>query len=235
MDELIKYFSHSYYTEIISYLVALIAFVLFSLEKSNFKFFKFYFLVYLLISLLIYIVAYYQFDKTSTGKSVLIIRHHLDFFFTIFEYFVFANYLKAYVNKSVYKIARIIIILSSASIYIKIIKSETFINDKALFIFFTIQSIVLLLLCISYYIHMFVNQKNLVINNKSSFWITTGITFFLLCTLPFSLSASFLYDTDYILFQNLYSIYYIFYIILFIMIVIGLKCEKKNIVKVDFN
>ena len=90
---------------------------------------------------------------------------------------------------------------------------------------FTIQAVSLLIICISYYIKIFKDAPDLILLNEPSFWIITGLTFFMLSTLPFSLISPYLIRNT-VLYRNLFSIFFIFYCILFLMIIRAFLCRQ---------
>jgi hypothetical protein len=86
----------------------------------------------------------------------------------------------------------------------------------------------LLIPCAFYYTEIFRLKPNLQLAQEPSFWVVTGLSFVLICTFPLSLCINYLYQTNKIVYSNLYSIFYIFYFLLFLMIIRGHLCKQTR-------
>ena len=126
MDGVLQYFKDSYYTDILSVIVAILAFtiVLFKRIEDNLKYFKYYFIIYVLLRFLNYYVFYCEYLNKSYKDEILGIQTYFDYGFTIFEFLLFAQYLKPVVNNNVYKISTCIFLISALLIFVYVQKDR---------------------------------------------------------------------------------------------------------------
>ena len=87
------------------------------------------------------------------------------------------------------------------------------------------QAIVLLIPCVIYFVEIF-RSTNINLIKEPSFWIITGLSFFMLSTLPVSFLFYYIVDNHELTYV-LSSIFNLFYILLFIMITRGHLCKKE--------
>jgi hypothetical protein len=225
MKPILTYFENTYFTDLASFLFAIFG-LLVSIRitrHNNLIVFKFYFACYILIKLINYLtVALYSTQKFNQ-TIITEISDYTDYIFTIIEYCCFAWFLKNHVNKVVFKISSLIFFSSALILYTYQIATTNNLQYAYTSILFTIQAITLLMNCISYFVIIFKNVPDLALTNEPHFWVVTGLTFFMVSTLPFSVYS---YYLSTILLANAFSIFFVFYSILFGMIIRGYLCKQ---------
>ncbi len=203
-----KYFELSNYFELASTLLAIAAAILLKLnanENKDLHNFKLYLYFYILLLVASYFYYFMQ----------------IDFFFTIFEFFVFSNYLRKVIPTRIFLWGtRLFYIISTALLPFIFIATYNK-SILILFILFNVQATILLIFASKFYIALFKSdtEKDLI----SSYWIITGITILLISTLPFSILSYYIWHSNFILFDELFSIIPAFYSILFFFIILSAK------------
>lgn len=97
---------------------------------------------------------------------------------------------------------------------------------------YTVEAVILLLLCSFYYFELFRKKPSVNLKNEPAFWISTGLLFFMACTLPFSFLDNYIAYYYPHLHRVLYPIFDVFYILLFAMLIKACLCRpvKTNLV-----
>jgi hypothetical protein len=226
MKELWLGFEYQFYTNLLCFVTAVLSSTVTFLRRpssNNLFVFRYYFLAYSFLTL----ISYISFFKFSDDWDYIIDRIHLngDILFTVFEFYVFSNYIRTYIPSSIHNLNSAFFYISAASLYLFPILSGSYMTGPNLIILFCIQAVSLLIICAYYFINTFKKVQIVNLLTEPSFWIVTGLTFFMLSTLPFSLISASLIKKDWNLFVYLFSIFYIFYTILFIMILKGYLCK----------
>lgn len=98
-------------------------------------------------------------------------------------------------------------------------------KQSSIYILFTIQAIGLIIGSIFYYIDIFRSPSVSNLKKQPLFLTIMGISFFMLCTLPYSIAVNSLKESNPFITQYLFSIFYIFYCFLFLMIIKALLCK----------
>lgn len=159
---------------------------------------------------------------------------YIDYLFTLVELLIFSIFFYNILNNTILK--KLIQVITLAFILFAIVSILTnkyfyyAISQQARNRIYTIEAIVLIFYCVFYYIGLFKKSIYPDLINEPSFWIVTGISFFMICTLPYSLMEIYLLKNFKLIGYQLYSIFYVFYILLFIMIIKGFYC-KPNLAK----
>ena len=223
MEDFLKYLSDSFYTPLITILIALGGFI-FSLRNSEgiLKIFTYYFLGFVFLQGFYFIGVPNSLDKNPFLSTII------DFIFTIFEFFIFIRFFWEIFPPN---IRRFLIVLSffftlSCSYYfVQDLYKSRGLSLASLEVVFIIESISLLIPCVIYYVRMFNLNEPEPLQKDKYFWIITGLCFFILSTLPFSYLMNYLRTEQMEIYKNLYSIVYLFYCLLFIMIVKAILCK----------
>jgi hypothetical protein len=222
MEEFLKYLADSLYTPLATILVAIWGFII-SLRNSKgiLKIFTFYFLGFVILQ-----GSYFFAERNIKHNPFL--SHILDFGFTIFEFLIFVRFFWEIFSK---RIKRFLVVLSlyflTTCIYyfVKDFNKVRALTISSLETVFIIESISLLIPCVIYYVKMFKLKEPEPLQKDKYFWITTGLCFFILSTLPFSYLMNYLRVEQWEVYKYLYSIVYLFYCLLFIMIVKAILCK----------
>lgn len=220
------YFKENYFTDPIGLIVCLIGLIILfanSRHKQEFNIFKFYFLFFILLKIYTYYHYYAFFNQLPYASTIHQIFRYMDFAFTIFEYFVFTFYLRNMINK---KLLMLSIAFFSCSVIIIFIGS--FLLNKFMFnsSIFSSQAIALLIICFSYYYKIYKFPIDNKLSDEPSFWIVTGLTIFMACTLPYSLISDQFYIHNWKLHVNIFSLFFVFYILLYVMIIKAYLCQR---------
>jgi hypothetical protein len=180
------------------------------------------------------IVALLSGDFFELNMLPKIVKHYsyYDYFFTLIELLVFSHFF--YLTLKTPRVKKTILITVGSFIPLFF---YFLINDKSVFIeisestqstVYTIEALILVIPAFYYFIELFKHPPKAILTNEPSFWVSTGILFFLICTLPFSLIENKLTKIDLALAVRLYAIFFIFYIILFIMIIRAYLCKPTE-------
>ena len=227
MNAVMDYFRNNYYIGLLAHLFAIVAiFIVRRQKRRELKIFELYLLVYIFNELPFYIAtALFQ----SVNRTILFISGLEDYLFTVFEFFVFYVYIyKALegTNRSVIRLLSLVYYLTSAVVFLKVLIVDRF-SLEVLQNAFILQAILLLFLCVLYFLKIFNSKPTLDLINEPSFWIITGLTCCLLCTFPLTLLLNNIFQKNYLLYSHLFSIFYFFYVILFIMIIRASLCKNS--------
>jgi hypothetical protein len=223
-----------FYTEPILLITLTIAFVYsvrFRKANKGLVLVPFYIVLFILEILSDYIAAFMHYHKVFNLKEFDFVCY-LDYLLTIIELLTFIIFFRSEIKNN--RVKNILLLLGSLfCVYflIELILDSKFplsVSDNTQSRVYTIEAIVLLGGCSFYFIEIFRNFPFKNIKREPSFWVTTGLLFFLSCTLPYSLSENYLRKNYYQLMINFYSIFYIFYTILFFMIIKAYLCQKKK-------
>jgi hypothetical protein len=231
MKQLAKYLYTSFYTDLICSLIAVIGLIISIRKRKQYPQLNpliFFFASYVLLGLINYFIIA---TKTVLHLKYTIFRYS-DFIDTIIEFIAFFFIIKNHIISSKIKKALnplLVFFTSSIFLYFIYYKSNyAEIDQYFLQAIFTVQASFLIIACILYYMDLFRKEPDLNLANQPSFWVITGVFFFMLCTLPFSLFCSYLFKTNYYLYAQLFSIFNIFYCILFLMIIKAYFCKPET-------
>ena len=230
MDNLMQYFSMGFYADPISFLIALIGLIIsWKIRTPPLNIIKYFFGAYVFTKLINY-VAFYTYDNRLINSSLVIkINHQVDYLYTIIEYGTLAWLLKNEINKRVFLYSSIFFSTCALSIYLYQIMPLNKFSDANTSLLFSAQAISLLVICSSYFVKIFKEVPNLILLNEPNFWIATGISFFMISTLPFSFYSYYLIKHERSLAYSLFAIFFIFYSILFIMFIRAMLCKPKQV------
>lgn len=230
MKLMLTYFEENYYTDPLSFILAVLGVVLsFKLgeQSKRIRIFRYYLLGYMLLKSITYSTAFSF--QTSLEAAIYQVQFNTDFWFTLLEYFVFAYFLSPYIDRKIIYLVSVCFATVAFERYVRMLMSGSATSGEGILLdTYLIQALSLLVLCINYYITIYRNKNNLVLEEEPSFWIATGLTFFMVSTLPFSIFSRYLHTTAYPAFRELYSIFYLFYSLLFLIIIKAFTCERPE-------
>jgi hypothetical protein len=226
--EFLAYWETDYYSGAVSFLLAVTGVVVSLKKRQNPKLkpLIFFFLAYVLIGIIRSINRGIELDKPLRIKITI----YLDFVDTIVEFFAFYLVIKSYVV-SVRIRKRLkpfpFLFLASITIYfLYYLITHGKVDQYFLQAIFTIQAFLLITGCIFYYVDIFTTEPKLKLTHDPSFWVVTGVAFFMLCTMPFSIFGMYLVKFDFRLYIQLFTLYEVFYWILFLMIIRAYFCKS---------
>jgi len=155
--------------------------------------------------------------------SVKNIYSFVDFFLSILEFVLLAYYFYN-LNKNIRQ-KKALIYLTVVFLLAAISLSFQLPSQHAVVRLYTIQGILLLLPTFFYFRTLFKTKSVINISNEPTFWISTGIAFFLLCTIILSIIETFILNHRPDILVKVYPTYYVFYIIMFCMFLKGYLCK----------
>lgn len=161
--------------------------------------------------------------RNQTDYFTYQLRHYTDYSFTITEFVLLIYYF--YIRNNHSRQKKLFLYLTASFLITAIVLSYQLPNGLAVVRLYTTQVFLLLIPCFFYFKNLFKNTTIIDISNEPSFWISTGITFFLLCTMILSLIESFLLHQKPHILAKLYPIYYVFYILMFFMFFRAYLCK----------
>lgn len=233
INRLFYYWSLSYYTSPVATLMALAGFITLLIKrktKTPTQIFVYYFAAYVILSLIYSVTA--LFNTHSLHHIVLKIEQFADFCFTLFEFLIFYIFfqdtLKTNIHKRILSIVGFTFFIIGISLLICLAVLFDAAQSWPVHFLYNLQAVSLLIPCAFYYTEIFQLKPNLHLEQEPSFWVVTGLSFVLICTFPLSLSINYLYQTNKIVYSNLYSIFFIFYFLLFLMIIRGHLCKQTR-------
>ena len=224
MENIIIYYQ-KYFLELISIIVAIVSLLLIIQKeyKTNIaKYFIAYLLCYISISILALINVLY--NSNSQILALGLSQPLTDYLFTIYEFYIFSLILMPTIPKWVYKFGSLIFFTTCPILLYFGWPWHLNKNYFHLQCLYFIQTIILLIFISFYFFSLYKSSSTF--SNESSFWIATGLTFFLITTLPFTIISNFLFRSKVLVFYDLFSIIPMLYSILFIFIIIGLNKQR---------
>lgn len=215
----------TFYSLLVGMVLCFIGIIIYSFnnyQNKSLRIFRTYLIAYAVLCLLI---LYRDNQTNSINVDILnLIVNLYDIVFTVFEFFTFAHYIRKYVSKIIYFFTigafscGIIIFLTDYNF------NKPFNGQSYLF---SLQALSLLVLSIFYY-RSIINNSSIQLTMEPSFWIITGMTFLMICTLPFSLILDYVYFNHYEQYFITFNIFNISYALLFIMIIKAFLCPQTT-------
>jgi hypothetical protein len=231
---ILKTWKAVFYTEPILLITLIVAFIIsvrFGKDKKGLVLVPFYIVLFIIEILSNYIAAFLYYHKIFNPKEFDFVCY-LDYLLTVIELLTFIIFFHSEIKSSKSKsILRLLSLLFCIYFLIELILDSEFpvsVSDNTQSRVYTIEAIILLGGCSFYFIETFKYFPFKNIKEEPSFWIATGLLFFLSCTLPYSLIENYLRKNYYQLMLNFYSIFYIFYSLLFFMIIKAYLCQQKK-------
>ncbi len=231
MEEHIYSYDKQFHTDLIHF-CALLTTILVS--RKNYKRFKIlkYFPIYAAI-FLIGIVVNRLGTVNHVPSRLYVFGSYLDFFLTLLELLIFSNFYHQLIkNQAVRKLTVLTNLLFVLFfIYMGVADKDFYdkgISESTQSIVYTVEGIILLLLCSFYFFELFKKLPIGDLKNEPVFWVSTGLLFFMACTLPYSLLENYIQRYYPALSFALYSLFYVFYTLLFIMIIRAYLCKPGS-------
>ncbi len=232
MQNLIEFWKDYYYIEPILDIVLCVTLII-SLKKRK-KFNNLYYIPLYILSLLLVCIFNALHSLSYAYHLQGLFRgfaDYLDYIFTLTELIIFSHFYYNLTNNTTIKKLIVPINLGVFTFFVSLfITDKEFyksISEKTQNVTYTTEGVILLLLCLSYFIELFKKPPILKLKNEPAFWVSTGLLFFLACTLPFSLLENYIREQHSNLLFWTYPIFYIFYILLFLMIIRAYLCKQK--------
>lgn len=227
MDFIISYFGNEYYIELVSAVLATICIFL-PIRRGHqyLRYLKIYFGAYLILLAVCCYSYYFFYYSKQFWRPVSRFKNSVDFSFTLLEFLVFYLCLKKFLNSFLSRGVSLLFFICSGIILLCSLVDSGYITPECLYSLFTLQAISILLLCINYFYIIFKFNQGVQLINEPTFWIATGLTFFCVCTLPFSVITKHLSSSDVPLLMELFPIFHVFYVLLFLMALKAFLCKE---------
>jgi hypothetical protein len=236
MQKLINHWSKVHYTEPLLLLVLCIAFVIAIKHRNKYRILRFFplYMISLILAFITFLLPYFIEATKHWLRSPLNISSYADYLFTLIEMIIFSHF---YFHLTRIQLVRQLIVIVNMIFFLFFIimffKEESYfllITERTESIVYTVEAVLLLVICSFYFFELYKKKPYLNLKNEPSFWISTGLLFFLACTLPYSLLENYI-AKHYPGFDiSLYSIFYIFYILLFLMIIRAYLCKPEKMI-----
>jgi hypothetical protein len=227
---LIKYFESDYFFNLASFIIGISGyFASFKINRrnGNLYLFKYYFLSYVVCTLAVYLEII---SLSYSPKTLFPTIRYTDLLFTFSEFFIpIVFFQRLFINRAIESNAVVLVkytflLVTSGLLLFNILRPNE-LTSATIENIFTLQALCLLVPCVCYYRLIFLGPLDKgPILQTSEFWIVTGITFFMLCTLPFSLLTNLLKASV----NMTYIIFDIFYCLLFVMFIRAFSCKSVN-------
>jgi len=156
---------------------------------------------------------------------------YTDYFLAFIELIVFSNFYYQIVGNPKLKTSIVIanLIFTFYFIY-KLFSDKKFpisISEKTQAEVYTVEATILLPICFFYFVEIFKKNPDLNLKNEPAFWLSTGLGFFLTCTLPYSFLENYFRKNNVDLLNTSYTIFYVFYIVMPLKIIKTILCKPK--------
>jgi len=234
MQALFKYWEEQFYTVILRDITLLITLLVAFKNRKKFKilrFIPFYTFFFLLVS--------FSVASAAIGKSLNFhpnflsgLEDYIDYSFTLVEMIIFSHFYYQMSNrKALKKIIFITSVIFSLFFVYMATRDEAFstgISRSTQSIVYTVEGIILLMICCYYFIDLFRKMPFVDLKNEPVFWISSGLLFFMACTLPYSLLENYIASSYPATWLTSYSIFHVFYILLFLMIIRAYLCKPQK-------
>lgn len=232
MSEIIQIWKSNHYAQLILDIFLPIMFYITFKKRKKFvqlKFFPLYLGSFNLLMLNEY--TYYLVKHTQYSHFLGDIYRFGNYFVSLIEFITF-SYFFFYTTQS-FRIRKIIKLLAIITFLIFLIFCIpiSFLNFDSLHLLnhlYLLELIVLLTMTIFYFIDLFWLKPVLNLKESPDFWISAGLMFYLLGTLPVTIITNNLYVNDRSLYKSVFSIINLLYTLLFLMVLKAYMCKSKS-------
>jgi hypothetical protein len=231
MQHILYYWKGQFYTPLIKDIILIVTLWIAIKNRGKFPILK-YMPVYtftLLLASLALISAWIASDLGFYPEFFFGLDGYIDYLFTLVEMVIFSHFyyqlIKNRVVKRIILITNVLFIGFFVYMAIPVNGRYSDISEEKQAVVYTIESLILLFPCIYYVIELFKKQPTPTLKNQPEFWVSTGILFFMACTLPYSLLENYISKNIDSTTMAWYSIFHVFYILLFLMIIRAYLCK----------
>lgn len=236
MQRLIEIWQQQYYIPLLEDFIITIALIVSLKNRKKFKLLK-YFPVYaatLLLTSITLIISHISKDLKFHPKFFRGLADYVDHLFTLLELIIFSHLYYQIINNRIIKKSIIVINILFLFFFIFMtIEDDEFFQEISLntkSIVYTLEAIILLFLCSYYFYELFKKLPVLNLKNEPVFWVSTGLMFFMACTLPYSFLENYIRKNFPQFTFSSYAIFYIFYTLFFIMIIRAYLCKPEKMI-----
>lgn len=204
--------------EVIFMLICLAASLVVVFQRSA-EFYLKLFPIYLSITMAVEIISA---NLASRGKSNIALYNLFSIFEFLFYFFILKSIIK---NRKIKKVVDIIMIMYPVLAALNLI----FLQRGNVFhsMTYTLGCILVIALCILYFIDVFQNPETTSLLKLPDFWICTAITFSYCCTFPFFAMINFFKRLPPIVGRNFNTIMALINILSFILLTVAFICRIR--------
>jgi len=215
---------------LVALLLAFIVAALYSYRGFNppyMRIFLWYLFVSLLVEVLVnsYIGRLFGFQLFGSHQGYA--QNAMYNFFTLFELLMFSWFLFRIIRSSLIKriLVVLVIIYSIFYIYISVWVYPGQFNSLAV----VVEGIIIIIPSLTYYRELFTRDKPIDLAGEPSFWMVTGLFFYLATIIPVNFAGAYLSHRGYFqVVQNLYSINNFALVIANLLFIKGFTCRRKR-------
>jgi len=234
MQELLTGWGRAYFTEPILIIILFITLIVAIKENRRSKMLTP--LPFYIISLILVFIsgAASTLSKYANYHYALFsgLATYIDYIFTSIEMIIFSSFFyKLLDNRIIKKFIIVSNVLFCFYFIYMLVKDPEFykeISEITQSKVYTVEGIILLIICLFYFIELFKKIPYQSLNREPVFWISAGLLFFLACTLPFSLLEVYIQTKLPDQISTSYSIFYVFYILFSLMIIKAYLCKPEK-------
>ena len=233
MQFILYYWKSQFYTPLIKDIILIVTLWIAFKNRGKFPILKFMpiYTFALLLASLVFLGAWIARDLSFYPELFFGLASYIDYLFTLVEMVIFSHFYYQLIKSRLVK--RIILFANGLFIGFFVYMAITdqgrysYISEEKQTVVYTIESLILLFPCICYVIELFKKQPTSTLKNQPEFWVSTGVLFFMACTLPYSLLENYITKNFDDVILASYSIFHVFYILLFLMIIRAYLCKPK--------
>lgn len=229
-DKLFDWWAKNFFLDPLATLTALVGFLIFKVlghRKNEVYIFSYYFLGYLLLKLITWV---------NDISLELTIRQNIerfaDYIFTVFEFLIFYSFFKKTLSFKIYQRILSVLFFLFLSIGCGLLFYDIIVSgmvpESSISFLFNAQAFVLLVPCIFYFLEIFKSKPTSNLLRTPAFWVVTGLSFFMISTLPFSILLNSLWKNRQMVYYYGFDFFYLFYFILFLMIIRAYLCKPAT-------
>ena len=231
MDKIFQYWHYTFYLNPFCLLFALAGFIVALRRSAVFegsRWFPLLFLSFMVCQLLT--LFSWGVDRKVFPFSLQLSRYS-DFLETLIEFLIFTQFIQLFLKGRLKLASRVIAIAFFLCVGVLLLlnfeKNNGFIRHSFIQPVYTIQAFFLIGECSLFFWALFKAPPKENLLQMPSFWIVTGILFFMLWSLPFSIFGQYLMIQNYRLYLQLFRLFDVFYCLLFAMIIRAYYCSTR--------
>ena len=235
MSKLISLWRQTYFTEVLL-LIVLLFLIPYSIKRRKgypqLKLLPIYLMLFVGLQLANYLAFTIPTGTAYRNKILHALNIYGNYFISMIE---FLSFMLFFIHISRLKsIKHVLVFLTYLTLatfgfvgVIQLVFSNS-LTDETINDLYLLQLFSFIISCSLYYFDLFKSLPVKKLTSQPNFWIASGLSFYSLCTLPYSLLIEYFRKTSYEIYLNLYSIIYLLYIVLFIMIIKAYRCKGES-------
>lgn len=234
MEHLIRNWQNQFYLSTLQDVVLIIALFVSIKNRKKFTILRYLpFYTFCLLAASLSMASYYfAKDENFYLNFFFGFPEYVDYFFTLIELTIFSHFYFQLIENII--VRKVIITLNLFFIIFFIYMAVTdknfyqFISETTQSKVYTVESIILLFVSSFYFIELFKKLPFITLKNQPVFWVSTGVFFFMVCTLPYSLLENYIRKNYPSALMTSYTIFHVFYTLLFLMIIRAYLCKPEK-------